>query len=138
MERKIIIASHSQLAAGMKATLGFFTSDVSSVVAITAYEDNQPIDEVVAKLINQYSDDTELVIFTDVAFGSVNQQFAKYISRPHLHLLSGMNLPLIMAFALLTTDHYLESDEIERLVEEARQQLVYFNDQIAAMDDDDE
>lgn len=140
MERKIILASHSQLAAGMKATLGFFTSDIADVIAFTAYDDNEPIDGKIKSLIQGFSPETELIVFTDVSSGSVNQQFMRYLDRPHFQLISGMNLPLVMGFALLPTDQYIDTDQIDKLVAEAREQLVYVNAKVAAttLDDDDE
>jgi len=43
MERKIVLASHHRLAAGLKDTLDFITNGMADVIALTAYLDNQPV-----------------------------------------------------------------------------------------------
>ncbi len=37
---------------------------------------------------------------TDLMVGSVNQKFFKYRTRPHTHIVSGMNLPLAFQIAM--------------------------------------
>lgn len=49
INRHIIIASHSNLAQGMKDTLEFFAGDKLKITVLTAYVDNVPIDETIKK-----------------------------------------------------------------------------------------
>jgi PTS system mannose-specific IIA component len=52
-----------------------------------------------------------------------------------------MNLPVLMSLALQPTNTYLDAATIHQAIAEAREQLIYVNDFVAAMavdDDDDE
>ena len=50
INRHIIIASHSNLAQGMKDTLEFFAGDKLKITVLTAYVDNVPIDETIKSM----------------------------------------------------------------------------------------
>ena len=141
VKRKIIIASHNKLAFGMKETLGYITGDVSHVVEISAYLDNTPVDEAIKASLADVSADDEVIILTDLLGGSVNQAFFPYLNHEHFHVITGMNLPVLMSLALQPTNTYLDAATIHQAIAEARDQLIYVNDFVAAMavdDDDDE
>ena len=127
MNRHIIIASHSNLASGMSKALKFFAGDQLNLYFIDAYVDNKPIENQVSDLMHSFDDSDEVIAFTDIMAGSVNQQFFKYVGKPHTHIVTGMNLPVVMAIALESPDSYLGVQTINRLVEESKQQLVYMN-----------
>lgn len=140
VKRKIIIASHNKLAFGLKETLGYITGDVSQVVEISAYLDNTPVADEIAAALADVSADDEVLVLTDLLGGSVNQAFFPYLNREHFHVITGMNLPVLMSLALQPTDTYLDAATIHQAIAEAREQLAYVNDVVAAMaiDEDDE
>ncbi|MGO2742250.1 MAG: PTS sugar transporter subunit IIA [Pseudolactococcus laudensis] len=140
VKRKIIIASHNKLAFGLKETLGYITGDVSQVVEISAYLDNTPVADEIAAALADVSADDEVLVLTDLLGGSVNQAFFPYLNREHFHVITGMNLPVLLSLALQPTDTYLDAATIHQAIAEAREQLAYVNDVVAAMaiDEDDE
>lgn len=140
VKRKIIIASHNKLAFGLKETLGYITGDVSQVVEISAYLDNTPVADEIAAALADVSADDEVLVLTDLLGGSVNQAFFPYLNREHFHVITGMNLPVLLSLALQPTDTYLDAATIHQAIAEAREQLAYMNDVVAAMaiDEDDE
>ncbi len=140
VKRKIIIASHNKLAFGLKETLGYITGDVSQVVEISAYLDNTPVADEIAAALADVSADDEVLVLTDLLGGSVNQAFFPYLNREHFHVITGMNLPVLLSLALQLTDTYLDAATIHQAIAEAREQLAYVNDVVAAMaiDEDDE
>jgi len=138
MTRKIILASHHKLATGLADTLNFISNNASDVTDLAAYMDNQPVDKQVKELMDSISDDTEVIILTDMLAGSVNQQFFNYRERPHTHIISGMNLPLALAIALEPQDKEITSGRMEELVKEAKDAIVYVNEMKVEVDDDDE
>lgn len=131
--KKMIIASHSTLAQGFKETLGFLTGLNEQIYTVCAYtdEDAGSLDSVVDNLLN---DKDEFYILTDMAGGSVNQKFYSYISE-NIHVISGMNLPLAISIALQLANEYID---IDFLVKEARQQIVYLNQQNNEVGKEDE
>lgn len=122
----------------MADTIRFFAGDVVELTSLDAYLDNRPIEEQVKRLVEAVPEDDETLIFTDILSGSVNQKFMPYVARPHTHLISGMNLPILVALSMESQEEYLKEKTIRHLVEESRQQLVYVNGMPADENDEDE
>lgn len=137
MKRILVTASHHRMAEGLKDTLEFVSGGAQETIALSAYVDNQPIEEAVEKLMNGFADEDEVVILTDLTSGSVNQQFFKYRNRPHTHIVSGMNLPLAFQIAMEDQDEYISVERMREIVEESKNEMKYVND-IAADDGDEE
>lgn len=138
MQRKIIIASHNHMASGLKSTLEFIAGKQDNVMAVDAYVDGEGIEETVKKLFDDISSDTEVVVFTDMMAGSVNQKFFPYRNRPHTHIITGMNLPLVLAITLLPGDRYLTVQDIHKAIKEAQEALQYVNEFSSDDDEEDE
>ncbi|MDT3428253.1 PTS system mannose-specific IIA component [Paenibacillus forsythiae] len=136
--RKIIIASHEKMAEGIKDTLNYISKGIGNVHALSAYLTNTPVKEEVKELLGDVGEEDEVVVFTDLLGGSVNQAFAAYLDRPHFHIIAGINLPVIISVLVQPEDEYLTADQILNAVQEAREQLVYVNDFVANMPKDDE
>lgn len=138
MKRILILASHHNMAAGLRDSLNFVSGGEQETVALAAYVDNKPVDAAVKELMAGLSDEDEAVILTDMTAGSVNQQFFPYINCPHTHLVSGMNLPLAFTIAMEPQDEYITADRMREIVEESRAEMKYCNDLAAEGDDEDE
>lgn len=138
MKRVLVLASHHRMADGLRDSLLFVSNSEMEVVALSAYVDNQPIDEAVKKLMEGFAPEDEVIILTDMTSGSVNQKFFPYVSRPHTHLVSGMNLPLAFTIAMEDADDYLSAERMREIVEESRAEMKYVNDLAAEGDDEDE
>lgn len=138
MKRKIVIASHKRMAEGMKETLQYITGTQDEIVSISAYLDNTPVEEQIDDLMESYQSDDEVIIFTDILSGSVNQKFMNYLNRAHTHIVTGVNLPILMAIMLHPSNVYLSKNDILTLINEARQALIYVNSIDEFIDDDDE
>lgn len=137
MKRILVTASHHRMAEGLKDTLAFVSGGAQETIALSAYVDNQPIEEAVETLMNGFADEDEVVILTDLTSGSVNQQFFRYRNRPHTHIISGMNLPLAFQIAMEDQDDYISAERMREIVEESKNEMKYVND-IAADDGDEE
>ncbi|GEN49252.1 PTS sugar transporter subunit IIA [Ligilactobacillus pobuzihii] len=139
--RKIIFASHHKLASGLKNTLDYIAPNTAEITTIDAYMTNLPVEEEISKALEKISlSDDEVIVFTDMMGGSVNQNFIKYLDNPHFHLIAGMNLPLVLSVLLALPDGFLEPDQLRAEIQEAKQQIVYVNDKVKelATDEDDE
>lgn len=136
--RKIIIASHHNLAKGMKDTVEYIMPDVGEITAITAYTTNSPVDKEIREVFAGTTEEDEFIIFTDLLGGSVNQNFVKYLSRPNVHLIAGMNLPVIMSCLLSLGNEPLDPIRLRQELEEGRQQIIYVNDLLLKQKNDQE
>ena len=117
MNRHIIIASHSTLAAGIAETLRFFEGEGLKLTVITAYVDNKPIEDTIRDIFKDYNEDDEYIILTDLMAGSVNQKFVGHIfNKEHVHLIAGMNLSLAMAITIEPKDSYISEKRINEII----------------------
>ncbi len=138
MKRILIIASHHKFADGLADTLNFISGGIQETVALSAYLDNQPIEDAVEELMSRYHTEDELVILTDLTSGSVNQQFFRFRNRPHTHLVSGMNLPIALQIAMESQEDYISVERMRQMVQEAQAEIKYVNDMMDDGDDEDE
>ncbi|MHC5250008.1 PTS sugar transporter subunit IIA [Enterococcus sp. LJL90] len=138
--RKIILASHHNLAVGMKDTLEYIMPNVGTITTIAAYTTNTPVDQEIADALADITAADEALIFTDLLGGSVNQNFTKYLNQPNIHVIAGMNLPVIMSCLLPLSDSPIEPAQLRQGVAEGQQQVIYVNDYLAqqTIDEDDE
>lgn len=139
--RKIIFATHHRMASGLKDTFNYIAPHVAEIITVDAYMDNKSIEEQVNGLWEDVAVQDEVIIFTDLLGGSVNQAFVKYLAHPHTHLITGVNLPVILTILLsLPKEDYLAPDAIRNALTDAKTQLIYVNDYLTAQaqDEDDE
>lgn len=140
--RRFIFASHHKLAYGLKDTVDFLTGATKTIYDINAYLDDETkdIDTVVAELFASFDDEDEVVVLVDMMGGSVYQKFYPYMSdmSDKVHVICGMNLPMALSLVLAPEDECLTSEDVEEMLMECKNQLVYVNKMAASVDEDDE
>lgn len=127
MKKKLLIATHSVFADGIKNAMELVTGEQNSVSTLCAYtNDMTEVETPIKEIIDALCDDEELIVTTDIFGGSVNNEFMKYLSKSNIYLIAVVNLPLL--FELIMN---LESENtvqmIETAVKNARKQLQYCN-----------
>lgn len=123
---KVIIASHHKLADGMGDTLKYLVPSLTDIETISAYLDNEPIDSAVEAALGHCQDTEDAVVFTDLLGGSVNQEFVRQL-KPNVHVIAGINLPIIMTLLLQLENQPLSEELITQSIEEAKNQIIYVN-----------
>ncbi|MFX3852029.1 PTS fructose transporter subunit IIA [Streptococcus suis] len=98
------------------------------IIILSAYIETNSIQEQVDDIYQNLKDEDKLIVLTDIAAGSVNQSFCRYISRPNTLIVSGINLPLVMSIILEAMHTELDLPKIRTLVSEAQEQLLVVND----------
>lgn len=94
---KIVLASHSNLAQGMKDTAEFIMGKQENLSAITAYVDEKV--DFTAQLTALLSEMAEepIIFISDLLGGSVNRVITETIAgKENQFLIAGMNLPLVL------------------------------------------
>lgn len=134
--RRFVIASHHQMAFGLRDTLQFLTSR-ENITDISAYVDDERLEDQVERVMASFGAEDEIVILTDMLGGSVNQHFCSYMSE-RCHLISGVNLPCALSLVLQPEDVPLTKETIRGIVEEARTHLVYVNEHKSDTNEEDE
>lgn len=122
--RRIVIASHHNLAVGMKDTL-IFLSGEKEVYAINAYVHDRKLEEQIEEIFSTFSSDDIILIFTDMLGGSVNQTLFPYRNE-NVFVICGMNLPLVLACAMIQED-MISKEVIAGIIEEAKEQIIFMN-----------
>ena len=137
---KIIIASHHKLAEGLKNTLEYILPNSIEIIPITAYVDDKSIEDLVSRVFDKIGEEEQIIAFTDIMGGSVNQEFAKRIGKENYYLITGVNLPLLLNITLLLQNGEIDEEDIRNAIEESKNQMIFVNDAMASsnLDDEDE
>lgn len=122
---KYIIATHGKMASGIKNTVEMLTGKRDDIYTIDAYVENQEFVETFERLLSLFEDEY-IYVFTDIVSGSVNQAISGFLKNRRIHLITGINLPVIMELVLRNEE--LGDEEISAIIEEARQHLIYVNE----------
>ena len=134
--KQLILASHSVLAEAMKETAEFFGAE--NIVTIQQTAEDTGFEQRAEELLEKYKGCNPVVI-TDFYGGSVNQTFARKLLNHSFHLISGMNLSLVLEIAF---EEDVDEQFIRQAVELSKTQVSYMNDLLSAMandsDDDDD
>ncbi len=138
--RKIIIASHHNLAKGLKDTINYIVPNTFDMIAISAYVNNDPIETEVKKALDDIGVGDEAIVFTDLLGGSVNQAFVPHLLQDNIHVITGMNVPLILTLLLSLNDQKVSKEQIQHAITDSQKQIIYVNDYIKeqSIDEDDE
>lgn len=94
---KIVLASHSNLAQGMKDTAEFIMGKQENLSAITAYVDEKvDFSAQITALISEMAEEP-IIFISDLLGGSVNRVITETIAgKENQFLIAGMNLPLVL------------------------------------------
>ena len=131
---KFLVATHGFLADGFKSTMSVLMGEeiANKIETINAYagDDKTSPKELLDNYIKKIGND-ELIIFTDVMFGSVNQFAAPYAKQKNVFVITGINFPLmleILSKYSFDSDAKVDEDYIRDVVEKAKEQILYVND----------
>lgn len=134
--RKFLIATHGALAAGFKSALDIIIGAMEHVFLIQAYVDeNSSVETEITEILKQVTDDDELVVFTDILGGSITNQILQHAQQPNIHIISGVNLPLVIEVMLADTETPVD-ELISAAIENAKGQMVYVNKLLTAQNDE--
>jgi len=130
--RKFLIATHGTFAKGIKSSLDFIIGETQDVFLIQAYVDgNKSIEDDINNVLQKVGVNDELVVFTDLLGGSITNQVLRYALKENVHIVSGINLPLLIDVLMADIDTPVE-EVIESAITNAKAQLVYVNKLITA------
>jgi fructoselysine/glucoselysine PTS system EIIA component len=125
--RKFLIATHGTFAAGIKSSLEMITGEADNLYIIQAYTDgNKSIGDELDSVINSVLADDELIIFTDLAGGSITSQILQSGMKENVYIIAGVNLPLLLDIILSDPDKPV-IEVIETGITNARDQIVFVN-----------
>jgi fructoselysine and glucoselysine-specific PTS system IIA component len=125
--RKFLIATHGHFAKGIQSSLEIIVGATENVFTIEAYVNgNRSIEDEVNEILKEVKDDDELIVFTDLLGGSITNQVLKFALRDNVHVVSGLNLPLLIDVILSDTETPIR-EILENSISNAKEQIVYVN-----------
>ncbi len=136
--KKILFCSHGRLCEGMLDTLKVFSLyDEKTMQAIPFYTEGVDSDRLLEEAAAQIGPQDQLLILTDIAFGSVNQQIMiRFKDWDNVFVLSGMNLMIVLS-VLAPTEKWTEDFFAEKTLE-ARDSIVSMGSLPVTMEEEDE
>lgn len=122
--RKFLIATHGTFASGIKTSLELIAGICDQVLTMDAYmEEAFSVEEKLEGVLDQLSAEDELIIFTDLAGGSVTNRILLKSQSSKIYLVAGVNLPLLIEVVL--ADPKIPVKEIlETALVNARKQMM--------------
>lgn len=125
--RKILVATHSYFAEGIRGALNFILGDKADLDIMNAYiTQDFDIEAKVNQILEDLSEDDELIVLVDLLGGSVSNTFSNKIYDRRLHVISGVNFPMLLEIVLS------QSEDIEEVIksgiESGKNGIVYVNE----------
>ena len=125
---KVILASHGYYSKGMLSSLEIIMGKQNNISTICGYVDDNNVEEEIDKLIKE-NKDNELIVFTDLLGGSVNNIFLKYINNKNLHLIAGANLAVLIEIVNII-DQEDVWERIKEIVNKAGKSIVLCDEEL--------
>lgn len=124
---QIILASHGELAAGMRNTVELIVGEVPHVhVLSTTREETESVVEGARRLLSGFDPEDKVYILTDVLSGSVNNSLLTLLAEyPKVTILCGMNACL--ALNLVSEDGPISDEDLQDYIQQAKEQIVNCN-----------
>ncbi|EOH97778.1 PTS sugar transporter subunit IIA [Enterococcus pallens] len=121
--KKLLIASHGDLAKGMLSSIQMITGSTAGITTINAYQEGVDLDGELTGFIQSVEAADEVFVFTDLYGGSVNQKITERFMREGLaiRIISGFNFPVILE--ILLGPETITSEMLEEMIEKSRREL---------------
>ena len=138
----ILVLSHGEMAHGMIHSLNFLYGQAEGLRALCLYPEHSPedFDAMLAEAVQEVDQGDGVLIFTDINGGTpANRALMLAAQRPDVEVITGMNLPLLLA-AVSSRDFCTLLQLVEELLEESKLSIVCtsraLREQMAADSDD--
>lgn len=125
--RRYVLATHGEMAGGMRTTLELIVGQQENLTCINAYtkECPDPI-TTLQEIISKFPED-EIIIMTDLLGGSVNNNALAFRKNPKVHVVTGVNLAVVIGI-VMSEESVDIKEAITQAITEAKEQMVYCND----------
>lgn len=135
--KKILLATHGNFASGIKSSLEIILGEQETVHAIDAYVGERSFEDQLKAYLKTINEQKDIVIImTDLFGGSVNQKAMNLVQSDHIHIVTGLNLPLLLELQLLTEEQCTK-EKIKQLINTSREQVMYV-DRVDTEEDGDD
>lgn len=136
--RRIILASHGELAQGLADTAKMIAGSAAEGVQVCSLQSGGTADTFAKELLTKVLDepDTEFIILTDLYGASVCTAMTCLVRYPNVKLFTGMNLPMLLAVCLEHTGSLCE-ESIAEVMKSARAGIRYIDERCLSTENDE-
>ena len=119
---KILVIGHGRFAEGVKSAAQIIVGDLSEVTFHV-------------ELDKYFSNNTNILVLTDLFGGSVNQAIMQYITKENIEIITGVNIPLVLE--ILLSNITGKNLDIREIVSNAKEQIMFVNDVLENSNNDE-
>lgn len=101
-KKKVVIATHGNMAQGIVSSLSFIIGDVKDITALNCYMDADfDLHKTILPIVSGIDYEKEdLIVCTDIFGGSVNNGFMEYLNQYPYSLVTNVNLAFLVDLML--------------------------------------
>ena len=127
---KFVMATHGNFAKGIKESIRLIAGEFDNLQALSCYtEENFNLNREIEEILKYQ--DGDIIVITDVFGGSVNNAFMeKTVKNKNLHVISGLNLPLMLELLGEQEEYTKGEDLIRESIKNTSDAVHYCNDEI--------
>ena len=118
--RKLLVATHERFASGIMETFKLIMGENEDISEISAYV--EPGFDM--QKIHELDEEDELIIVADIMGGSIANAFSSYIQSEKIHIITGLNLPLLIGLAQDLASDVSTDELIENAIQMGREGIV--------------
>ncbi|MDA1477860.1 PTS sugar transporter subunit IIA [Bacillus changyiensis] len=101
--RHFVLASHGKFADGILHSLELIKGKHENIRTINAYtNENEDLQTQMNELLEDLDVNDELVVVTDIFGGSINNEFMNLLDDKRIHVIAGLNLPLVIELVTMS------------------------------------
>ena len=125
---QFIIATHGEFADGIKNSVGIILGKFENLESLSCYtKEGFNLAKEIDRILLQYND-KEIIVVTDIFGGSVNNAFIEKIpNNKNLHVISGLNLSLILELLGEQEEYNNAKELIENSIINSKEAVKYGN-----------
>lgn len=128
--RRLLVATHGRFAEGIGETLGLILGASQPLEILNAYTvPDFDMAKAAKDYVSSLGDEDELIVAADVFGGSVANAFAEYTADGRVHVVTGLNLPLLIVLVSMLGSEGSSGNSLEEMIqnaiEEAKEGIVY-------------
>lgn len=124
---EILIIGHGTYAQGICSAAGIILGNDTNTHFINTFVDDEALKD---KIDRFFENRDNLLVFTDMFGGSVNQTLISYMKKKNLKIITGINLPLVLELILKNKICDLSDQEIRNCIKESQKQIKFVNEAV--------
>lgn len=134
-KRKVVIATHGELAKGFVSSLNIIVGGMDDIETVCGYlTPDFNLHQEIQRIMDSFDPQREdLIVFTDLLGGSVNNGFLQALTKYPFHLITNTSLPTLVD--ILLTMQEVEEEALKQKLETHEFSAMYCNVMLTNMKD---